>query len=199
MSTATPKSSCRPTYDHRHFEQLHRTHSDPWAVLTSAYEREKYQATLQALAHARYRHALELGCSVGGLTRLLADHCTSLTSVDTSSTALQRARDNCQAKHVRFVQAHLPDGDWQDRYDLIVLSEILYYFSPADLVRLAERLRACIEPGKTDIVAVHWTGDTDYPLTGDDATELCRQHLRATLCDSQREPLYRLETWRVDA
>jgi SAM-dependent methyltransferase len=195
MSMLTPKCCCGPSYDHQYFEALHRTHRDPWNVLSSAYERDKYHATLRALRKLRYRNALELGCSIGGLTQLLANRCEALTAVDTSSAALEQAREQCTAPHVRFLEAHLPDGDWQASYDLVVLSEVLYYFTPAALVHLATRLRECITPYRTDFVVVHWTGETDYPLSGEGATELFRQLMHANCHHRMYEPSYRLETW----
>jgi len=196
MPRPTPKSSCASTYDHAHFERLYTDHVDPWSVLTSSYERDKFQATMDAMEKDRYEHILELGCSIGGLTRHLASRCNALTAVDTSGIALQRAREWCAQPHVRFVQAHLPDGDWDANYDLIVLSEVLYYFPIPALVRLAERISRIATPS-TEFVVVHWTGETDYPLSGDRATELFQCLLRAQLRSRVRHPAYRLETWSV--
>jgi hypothetical protein len=92
------------------------------------------------------------------------------------------------------MQAHLPDGDWSGSYDLVVLSEILYYFSIPALVRLADRLSRVVNE-HTDFVLVHWTGETDYPLSGDRATELFQCLMRADLRHRIRHPKYRLETW----
>lgn len=194
MSIPTPKSSSVSLYDHEFFERLYTSQVDPWSVLTSAYEREKFQATLQALAQPRYRHALELGCSIGGLTRHLAGRCDALTAVDTSAMALRRARELCPQANISFVQAHLPDGDWDGPFDLVVLSEVLYYFSIPALVRLADRLSKVITP-ETEFVVVHWTGETDYPLSGDRATELFQCLMRAELRSRTRHPKYRLESW----
>lgn len=196
MSTPTPKSSFAPLYDHAHFERLYTEQVDPWSVLTSRYERDKFKATMDALQKAEYAHVLELGCSIGGLTRHLAPRCRALTAVDTSGVALQRARDWCPQPHVRFVQAHLPDGDWDGDYDLVVLSEVLYYFSIPALVRLADRLSRMLAPG-TECVVVHWTGETDYPLSGDRATELFQCLMRAQLRSRVRHAAYRLETWTL--
>ncbi|HET6553511.1 MAG TPA: class I SAM-dependent methyltransferase [Dyella sp.] len=182
------------SYDHEHFERLYTHDPDPWAVLTSTYERDKYQATLHALSRPRYAQALELGCSIGGLTRWLAPRCQTLVAVDTSETALQRARSACPAPQVKFVQAHLPDGDWQGTFDLVVLSEILYYFSVPALAQLAERLSR-MTTAHTDFVVVHWTGETDYPLSGDCATELFRHLMYADVRMRMRNDRYRLETW----
>jgi len=198
MSMPTPKFSSAPQYDHEFFERLYTGQVDPWSVLTSSYERDKYEATMQAPARQRYRHALELGCSIGGLTRLLAGRCDAVTAIDTSTMALQRARELCTASNVTFVQAHLPDGDWDGPFDLVVLSEVLYYFSIPALVRLADRLSKVVTEG-TEFIVVHWTGETNYPLTGDRATELFQCLMRADLRSRTRHPQYRLESWTSGA
>jgi SAM-dependent methyltransferase len=194
MSSPTPKFSYAPLYDHEFFERLYADQVDPWSVLTSSYERDKYEATLRCLGQGRYRHALELGCSIGGLTRLLAERCDAVTAIDTSAIALQRARELCHCTNVRFMQAHLPDGDWSGSYDLVVLSEILYYFSVPALVRLADQLSRVVSK-RTEFVVVHWSGETDYPLTGDRATELFQCLMRAELRHRERHSQYRLEVW----
>lgn len=57
------------------------------------------------------------------------------------------------------------------RFDLIMLSEVLYYFETSTLDRLAARLRPACMPG-ADLVLVHWLGPTpDYPQTGNSAVE----------------------------
>ena len=56
------------------------------------------------------------------------------------------------------------------RFDLIVLSEVLYYFTVPDLARVAAR---CMEALTChgEIISCHWLGETDYPLTGVQASE----------------------------
>jgi len=198
MSMPTPKFSSASIYDHEFFERLYTSQVDPWSVLTSAYERDKFQATVQSLDKPRYAHALELGCSIGGLTRLLAERCDAVTAVDTSAMALKRARELCPAANINFLQAHLPDGEWHGPFDLVVLSEVLYYFSIPALVRLADRLSKVITP-TTEFMVVHWTGETDYPLTGDRATELFQSLMRAELRSRTRHPKYRMERWAASA
>jgi len=64
-----------------YFDALYAASPDPWAFETSAYERAKYAATLDALPARRYRRALEVGCSIGVLTRQLADRCDIKISI----------------------------------------------------------------------------------------------------------------------
>ena len=48
----------------------------------------------------------------------------------------------------------------------MVLSEIAYYFSGPDLEKVRTRVAGCLEPGG-HLVLVHYTGETNYPLTAD--------------------------------
>jgi hypothetical protein len=66
------------------------------------------------------------------------------------------------------IQLAVP-GAWPDgRFDLIVLSEVGYYLSAADLDLLVTRCVGSLEPGGS-LVAVHWRHPVaDYPLRGDD-------------------------------
>jgi cyclopropane fatty-acyl-phospholipid synthase-like methyltransferase len=185
-------------YDHEYFEALYRREADPWNFETSAYEQAKYAATLACLPLARYRHGLELGCSIGVLSEKLARRMSALTAVDTASDALARARGRLHRQpHVQLLRAHLPDGEWdRNHYDLIVLSEVLYYFTHPTLRRLAEKLHTCTLPG-ADIVAVHWLGPTDYPLTAHAAVQCLEQTFDGLQPLSRLQTdRYRLDVWR---
>lgn len=160
-----------PSVPPERFEALYRTAPDPWDYLTSAYEREKYRDSLGALSRVRYRAGLEVGCSIGVLTGLLAARCAALLAIDCSETALQAAR----ARHgdrpgLRFERRVVPGDFPPGRFDLIVLSELLYFLDLADLQRLAERSVAALEPAG-EVLLVSWLGPTDTDLSGDAATE----------------------------
>ncbi|MCS0501256.1 class I SAM-dependent DNA methyltransferase [Ancylobacter mangrovi] len=161
-------ASLPPTY----FDALYQRSPDPWSFETSAYERAKYAATLDALPRPRYRRALEVGCSIGVLTHGLAARCDELIAIDPAPLALERARARCAGlAQVRFMEGYAP-RDWADgRFDLIVLSEVVYYLGPEDVARLAARVTGALAPAG-HVELVHWLGETDYPLTGDAAAEL---------------------------
>ena len=182
-----------------YFDDLYASDADPWRFATSDYEREKYATTLAALPRARYRSALEIGCSIGVLTRQLAARAEALCAIDLAAQALDEARHRCaDLGHVRFdlmrVPAQWPDGT----FDLIVLSEVVYYLDRADLAALVERVRACLVPGG-DVVLVHWLGETHYPLTGDEAVELFTSSAKdwTTVVSGQRHKAYRLDVIRA--
>jgi 2-polyprenyl-3-methyl-5-hydroxy-6-metoxy-1,4-benzoquinol methylase len=178
-----------------YFEEIYSRDSDPWRFASSAYEQEKYSVTLGALARPRYACVLEVGCSIGVLTRRLADRCDRLVAIDIAASPLSEARRRCaDAAWVVFAQMAVPD-EWPDeKFDLIVLSEVVYYLSQIDAVRLADRIRQSLDPGG-DLVLAHWTGVTDYPLTGDEASELLLCKLSGVAEEIRHE---RSEQFRLD-
>ncbi len=185
----------RSSLDRTYFDTLYAEKADPWDFRTSPYEQRKYAATLDALSRSRYARALEVGCSIGVLTRLLAGRCDRLLSVDTSARALAEAERDCaDLDQVTFRLASLPEDFPDGTFDLIMLSEVLYYLSRTDLVRVATQ---CGESLTTDgeILLCHWLGETNYPLTGDEAAEgfVSAMASRFRVVKQWREPEYRLD------
>lgn len=179
----------------RYFDDLYAGGRDPWEFETSAYEQAKYNATLAALPASRYRRGLEIGCSIGVLTARLGGRCACLVAVDVSEKALDAARMRCRTlPNVAFKNMSVP-AEWPaGTFDLIVLSEVVYYFDAGDVSRLADRVRASLEPGG-HVLLVHWIGTTDYPLSGDDAAEMLMRGLgrSARRIRQQRTHAYRLD------
>lgn len=186
-----------PDFDRTYFEDLYARCPDPWGYESSAYEHAKYAMTMGALPRATYRSVLEFGCSIGVLTQRLSAICGKLVGVDTSSRALAAARRRCPYPHVDFLQAHLPQGQWGTGYDLAVFSEVLYYLDRDAIAVLGARLKD--EAAKdAQILLVHWTGETDYPMSGDAAVEALKEVLAPRVLGEQREPNYRLDLWTIE-
>jgi SAM-dependent methyltransferase len=188
-TTRSPSGSVPASY----FENKFQSDIDPWEFRTSAYEREKYAATVAALTRPRYASAFEAGCAIGVLSGLLAAHCDRLVAVDGSGIAIAEAKLQNLPK-VQFRTAFLPDEFPSGHYDLIVLSEVLYYFSEADLARLAEHCVATLNPDG-EIILCHWLGETDYPMPGRQASDLFVQLVsrRRPKRDLLHDGIYRLE------
>jgi SAM-dependent methyltransferase len=176
-----------------YFEEKYKVDIDPWKFRTSEYERAKYDATLACLGKDRYVAALEVGCSIGELTRLLSPRCNSLLAIDGSATALEAAK-SASDQNVVFRVANLPAEFPEGMFDLIVLSEVLYYFEQTDLERVAH---SCINSMTSDgeIVLCHWLGETDYPLTGVQASEQFAKIIRQAMPVRSifHDAIYRLE------
>lgn len=153
-----------------YFEELYARDADPWSFRTSEYERAKYDATLAALADlVPVARALEVGCSIGELTARLAPLCDELVAVDCSATAVARARERLEGvAGVRVEERCVPDSIPDGPFDLILCSEVLYYWDPSLLRAALGQLRGRLAPGGA-LVAVHWRGPVrHYPLGGED-------------------------------
>jgi len=150
------------------FDQFYSGAADPWGFETRWYERRKRALTLAALPRERYSSALELGCSIGVLTEQLSLRCDSVLATDISERPLETARERLSDRAgVTFRKLAFP-GEWPDgEFDLVVLSEVGYYCSDADLARLVERCRSALAPGGV-LVACHWRHPVaEYPGSGD--------------------------------
>ena len=151
------------------FDDFYAGSPDPWGFETRWYEARKRAITLAALPLARYGAALELGCSIGVLSRDLADRCDTLLATDINEQALAVARDRLAGLPGVTVERRTLPTEWPaGTFDLVVLSEIGYYCSSADLAVLLERCRQSLAPGGT-LVACHWRHPVgEYPLGGDE-------------------------------
>ena len=178
---------------------MYRDAPDPWRFETSDYERAKYDATIAALDTRAYRRGLEVGCSIGVLTERLADRCADLLALDVSETALAAARRRCfERATVRFELCAVPASrPSATGFDLIVLSEVVYYWDRGDCTAAAAILGASLQPGG-DVLLVHWTGETDYPQSADEAVATFRAGLPFGIeaVRELRTDAYRLDLWR---
>ncbi len=179
-----------------YFDALYARDQDPWGFRTRDYERAKYEDTVAALERRRFSSAVEVGCSIGELTARLAPHCDMLLGVDIAEAALVQAQArNAEAPNVRFARLALPDERPDGRFDLIMLSEVLYYFSRADVAKVAAWVCEALRPGGVALL-VHWLGETpDYPLTGDTAVQAFLTDTAGTLTIDRR---WRRELYRID-
>jgi protein-L-isoaspartate O-methyltransferase len=151
------------------FEARYRADPDPWGYTTSAYERDKYAATLGACGPGPFAHALELGASIGVFSALLAPCCRRLTTIDAAPTAVEIARRRLtKATGVEILDGPIPSAIPNGPYDLVVASEILYYLTADELDATLDRLSEQTASGAR-LVAVHWRPDgPERPLTADD-------------------------------
>jgi 2-polyprenyl-3-methyl-5-hydroxy-6-metoxy-1,4-benzoquinol methylase len=180
-----------------YFERLYAGNADPWHFATSSYEWAKYEVTLAALPAPRRRAALEIGCSIGILTRRLAERCATLLAIDIAENALAEARTACAAcKNVTIARMRIP-VDWPAGcFDVILLSEVLYYLSVDDLTQTARRVCASLKP-QGHVLLVHYTLPTNYPTTGDAASENFIAATGFAPILQRREAAYRLDQLRA--
>jgi SAM-dependent methyltransferase len=152
-----------------YFDAMYAAAADPWSLRTRWYEARKYAISTAMLPRERYRDGFEPGCSVGVLTGMLAPRCDRLLSCDMAPAAVKAAAEHTTGFPNVTVEHRAIPGDWPPgRFDLIVLSEILYYFAGADLDRVLDLTLAALRPGG-NLLTVHWRHPVaDYPRGGDE-------------------------------
>lgn len=184
--------------DAAYFEGIFAGDRDPWGLDSSAYETAKFEDSVAAIADRRYRQGFEIGCAQGALTHRIAPSCDALLAIDLSTTALARARLRCEGDpNVRFAAMAYPgEHPGAERFDLIVLSEVAYYWDADDIGRAAAHIGDALAP-RGRVLLVHWTGDTDYPQSGDGAVEALWAILYPLLRVERQERRegYRLDLW----
>jgi len=175
-----------------HFDEFIRRREDPWGFESRWYEQRKREILLACLPRPRYRSVLELGCATGVLTELLAARCDRMLAVDGSHEALTRAA--ARVTGATFEQRMVPE-DWPEGvFDLIVLSELGYYLSAADLTRTRDRIESSLS-AEGMLVACHWRHPIDgAPLTGD-AVHAVLRGTRLTRLVLHEEDDFLLEVW----
>jgi cyclopropane fatty-acyl-phospholipid synthase-like methyltransferase len=185
----------RPSRDAAHFQRMYDADPDPWHFHTSDYEQAKYHKSLEALPPRRFHSAFEVGCSIGVLTHLLAPRCNALLGVDIVEQPLGAARATCSDQPwVRFQRMQVP-REWPDEvFDLIVLSEVLYFLSKREVSAVAERVRSTLDPDGL-VLLVNWRGRSGDPCTGDEAAQLFIDRSSAWLEPSVQ---YQMDNYRLD-
>lgn len=159
-----------------HFDSLYRASPDPWNYRTSAYEARKYAATLGALTRPHYGTGIEIGCSIGVLSAQLAARCSRFIAVDFSAQAVTQAAERLlPVRGATAICATIPSGWPRGAYDLIMLSELIYYLPAADIVVTAAMVARDAAP-QAECVLVHYQGDTQTDISPNDA--------RALFCNS---------------
>lgn len=137
---------------------------DPYRIGLSAYEQQKYGTVMDALAGRRSARTLEVGCGEGDLSVRLAGHTDALLGVDICAAAVERAA--MRVPSGTFVRRTLPREMPDGTFDLIVCTDVLYYWEPVTLrvgtAALLDRLR----PGGM-LLAYHYRGDFGQAGTAD--------------------------------
>jgi predicted TPR repeat methyltransferase len=186
----------RNTVSKEFFEEKYRADHDPWDFSSSPYELSRYDAIMRVLGMRNFHSAFEPGCSIGILTERLASHCQHLFAMDISPTAVAEARRRCElCPNVAIVEGTLPQDMPSDQFDLIVFSEIGYYFDRSTLAGIRDLMESQLSPHGL-LVAVHWLGVSgDHVLSGDDVHHVLHAGRAIRMTSSRRHDGFLLESW----
>jgi SAM-dependent methyltransferase len=190
------------------FEEIYARSDDPWRYGDSPYERAKYEDTLAALPGGPIGRALEVGCSIGVFTEMLAPRCRELIAIDFSERALELgAQRLARLTNVQALQASFPEQAPAGDFELVVCSEVLYYLDRETLDDAIGWLRSQLQRGAS-VLAVSWRGrGRDEPLLGDEAHDLLAAELSswhaldgrdAERADGREREHYRLDRFDGD-
>ncbi len=171
----TPGRACP---DHE-LDRLHQRSADPWGVDSRWYEERKRALLLALLPRARFGRALEIGCSTGALTEALASRTDQILGVDRSPAALAAARRRLDGRPgVELADLDIPTTWPEGAFELVVISEVGYFLSPAAADELAARTAASLTPDGV-VILCHWR----HPVEGwvMDAAEVHRRFERDDL------------------
>jgi SAM-dependent methyltransferase len=144
-----------------HFQQLYLDDADPWQVGARWYEQRKRAMVLASLPQARYANAYEPGCGNGELTVALAARCARLLAADAAPAAVALARARVREAGLDAnvtIRLHSLPQDFPlhaTPFDLIVISELAYYFTADQLDALAARCAQALAPGG-DLLLCHY-------------------------------------------
>lgn len=183
------------------FDAMYQASQDPWNFSADPYEQFRYRTILQALQPGPYRRAFEPGCSVGALTVGLATICERVDACDFSQAAADQARGRCLSLPGVTVRCmSLNNTVSYAEYDLIVLSEVGYYFSTAAWQCLVNDILDSMQPGTT-LLASHWLGNSqDHVLSGDEVHNMVKhpqlRHEHGERHPDKEHGGFRLDKWR---
>jgi SAM-dependent methyltransferase len=156
----------QPGVSRRWHERFYGSGEDPYEFASSPYEQQKYSRLLDALEERRFPRALEVGCAQGVFTEMLLPFCDQIVAVDISETALARAEGRLERRaEVRFERRTLPFDCPDGPFDLIVCSDVLYYWPRATLRFGLRRLAARLSPNGM-LLLLHYLGDFGQATSG---------------------------------
>ncbi|WP_028297236.1 class I SAM-dependent DNA methyltransferase [Olivibacter sitiensis] len=183
--------------DKLYFDALYDKGYDPWNFEGSPYEKAKYRRTMEAIPDRRYSSALEIGCSIGVFTQLLAPRCERLLAVDISEKPLAQAKERLHEQdHVDFMLAAVPQTFPDGTFDLIVMSEVAYYLSASELYETLQKIIGSLT-AQGIFAATHWRpAIEDCSMTGDEVHEVMLGHEEWQAIYHYQEDSYRIDVFK---
>jgi SAM-dependent methyltransferase len=184
------------TVDPGYFRARYAASPDPYGLAERWYEARKYALTVALLPREHYRTAFEPGCSIGVLTAQLAPRCDRLLACDAAPEAVASAQARTAGLPGVQVERRVIPSDWPPgSFDLIIFSELLYYFGDTDL-NLVLRLGSGALRPDGHLVAVHWRHPApNHPRTGDQVHEALAAEAGLARLAHYRDPDFTAEVY----
>ena len=179
------------------FEAKFRALGDPWHTFTARDEAIKRDRIVRAVGNRPVARLLELASGNGSNSQRLATRALRLDACDGSASATALTRKALKNfAHAHAWQIALPAPLPGDRYDAVVIAELLYYLSPRDLKRLARDVAAVLAPGATLVLAHH---QIEFPDNAQRTAGIHGRFISAMARDLKPGRRWRSRRWRVEA
>ncbi|MGE6245880.1 class I SAM-dependent DNA methyltransferase [Psychrobacter proteolyticus] len=210
-------SSQYSAYSDSYFDALYNDNTDPWQYHTRWYEERKRNTCLALLPQPHYKCAIELGCGNGVLSELLAHRSQALISIDGNHRAVELAKERLAAlPHARVIQGIVPDKLFllkelvgqksfssednsisQPPFDLIVISEILYYLSSDDVDAVINWALHNLALNGT-LLCCHWRYAIDgFAMTGESVHR--RLHQAFSVANEKNQHSFNHQSQMIDS
>jgi cyclopropane fatty-acyl-phospholipid synthase-like methyltransferase len=178
------------------FEDKFTGDADPWRTFSDRDEAHKRQAIVHGLGGTIAGRVLELAAGNGSNSIALARRALRLDATEgtQAGTALV-ARAVVGCARARASVLVLPAAFPRPRYDAIVVAEILYYLTPAEMRATARRVARATRPGGRLVLAHH---RVDYPDFVQHAAGIHDRFLAASGTAWRVRPAARTGRWVVD-
>ena len=172
------------------FERRYLEHGDAWFYRSNPKERVKFDVLLsQTLRHAlRRRAALDVGCSIGILSAMLAKHFDNVVAFDVSREALRQAPEVQRIANLKTMVADARSFEIDETFDVVVCAGLLGYFSEVDAERVLNRIADHLFPD--GVLIIHGSKD--------EATDQLGRHFRLVDKTPLPEPWGFVAAYKVD-
>jgi hypothetical protein len=157
---------------------------------------ERRLALVATLSRNAYGRAYEPGCGDGEITSILARRCHTVVATHERRDQIARVRRRCaHFDNVVVSRADPSQGPPPGRYDLMILNDTGFLYSPMVLSELAGRLAAYLQPGG-ELIAVHGLGSNEgHRLDGDAVHCLLGANLPLDWTGGARHVGFRIDRW----
>lgn len=183
--------------DKAHFDAMYAGTTDPWKLRGSWYEQRKRNLLVASLPSSHYHSVFEPACANGELTIALAPISGMLIASDGNAQAVKHVHARvAHLPHVQVRQLWLPDEWPAQKFDLIVLSEFLYYLKPAALELLWKIVKNSLTPDGT-VMGCHWRPMIEgCDFSGDEIHQLADKGLALPKVAHYQDADFRMDVWR---
>ncbi len=180
-----------------------RAERDAWGYEQRAFESKRFDLIMEVMSTVRPKRVLEVGCAEGHLTQRLGSRAEELVACDIVEEALRRARENCRGlDNARFLHLDVRRTWPPGGFDLLVYSDVLYYFTKREVKRVIRESACRVHPGGYFLFAnewhdhYRWQTHPDYITQQLDRSESWTRVCARKYMDTNESRRLTVELWR---